>query len=104
MAFRTYHSLRRSFFKTLQFYGPTWSTIPLVFTMVASLQRMQDGKHYLSDIVGAFFLTGMAFEGVRKVAGYTDNHSFYKRWLEHDVKVGMLRYEKAWGPMISFSY
>lgn len=92
------------FFKTLQFYGPAWSTIPLVFTVLSGLQRMQDGKHYLSDIVGAFFLSALASEGVRKVAGYNGNHPFYKRWLEHDVKVGMLRYKRAWGPVVSFNF
>lgn len=92
------------FFKTLQFYGPAWSTIPLALTVLSGLQRMQDGKHYLSDIVGAFFLSAIASEGVRKTAGYTGNSSFYKRWMEHDVKVGMLRYKKAWGPLVSFSF
>ncbi|MBK26849.1 MAG: hypothetical protein CME70_22800 [Halobacteriovorax sp.] len=92
------------FFKTLQFYGPGWAMIPLGLTVMSGLQRMQDGKHYLSDIVGAFFLSALASEGVRKVAGYHNNHKFYKRWLEHDVKLGMLRYKKAYGPLISFSY
>ena len=28
---------------------------------MASTQRVQDGKHYVSDVVGAFFLTAFAF-------------------------------------------
>lgn len=92
------------FFKTLQFYGPGWSTIPLALTLVSGLQRMQDGKHYLSDIVGAFFFSAFASEGVRKAANYSGNHRFYKKWLEHDVEVGMLYYKKAWGPKVSFSF
>ena len=92
------------FFKTLQFYGPAWSTIPLALTLMSSLQRMQDGKHYLSDIVGAFFLSAIASEGVRKVANYNGNHGFYKRWIEHEAKVGMLRYKGAWGPIVSFRF
>ncbi|MBT3586946.1 MAG: hypothetical protein HN509_18690, partial [Halobacteriovoraceae bacterium] len=31
------------FFKTLQFYGPYWSILPLGLTVVSSIQRMQDG-------------------------------------------------------------
>ncbi|MFT6070917.1 MAG: undecaprenyl-diphosphatase [Bacteriovoracaceae bacterium] len=92
------------FFKTLQFYGPAWSSIPLVFTLVSGLQRMQDGKHYLSDIVGAFFFTAFASEGVRKAANYSGNHEFYKKWLEHDVELGMLYYKKTWGPKISLTF
>jgi hypothetical protein len=92
------------FFKTLQFYGPAWSTIPLLFTIASGLQRMQDGKHYASDIVGAFFFSAFASEGVRKAANYSGNHSFYKKWLEHDTEVGMLYYKKSWGPKVSFSF
>lgn len=92
------------FFKTLQFYGPVWSLIPLGLTVMSGMQRMQDGKHYLSDIVGAFFLSAFSSEGVRRAANYSGNHKFYKRWLEHDVKIGMLRYKKAWGPVVGLNF
>lgn len=92
------------FFKTLQFYGPAWALIPLGFTVVASMQRMQDGKHYLSDTVGAFFFSAFSSEGVRRAANYSGNHEFYKRWLEHDVQMGVTRYKKSWGPTVSFSF
>lgn len=93
------------FFKTLQFYGPAWSVIPLGLSVVASMQRVQDRKHYLSDVVGSFFLSAFASEGVRAAASYTNNHDFYKRYLERtDVHVGFIRYQDAIGPMITVVY
>lgn len=93
------------FFKTLQFYGPAWSVIPLGLSVVASMQRVQDSKHYLSDVVGSFFLSAFASEGVRAAADYAHNHGFYKRYLERsDVHVGIMRYQDAIGPMITVVY
>ena len=92
------------FFKTFQFYGPYWAIIPGVLSYWASLQRMRDGKHYLSDILGAFWLSAFASEGVRKVAGYNKNHSLYRFIFEHDAKIGLLRHRGAYGPKIVFSF
>lgn len=92
------------FFKTFQFYGPYWSTLPLALTYFASYQRMQDRKHWFSDIVGAFFLSAMASEGVRKAAKYDGNHPFYKWIFERDITVGVTEYHGSFGPMITFSF
>lgn len=93
------------FFKTLQFYGPAWSIIPLGLSVVASMQRVQDRKHYVSDVVGSFFLSAFASEGVRAAANYSSNDDFYKRYFERkNVQVGVLHYRRAIGPLISFSY
>lgn len=93
------------FFKTLQFYGPAWSIIPLGLSVVASMQRVQDRKHYVSDVVGSFFLSAFASEGVRAAANYSGNDDFYKRYFERkNVQVGILHYKNAIGPLVSFSY
>ena len=92
------------FFKTLQFYGPAWAMIPLGFTVIAGMQRMQDGKHFFSDIVGAFFFSAFSSEGVRRAANYSGNHDFYKRWLEHDVQLGIIRNKETWGPLVSLRF
>lgn len=80
------------FFKTLQFYGPWASLGPFGLYVMASMQRIGDGKHYLSDVVSAFFLTGIASEGVRAAANHQENlHPFYRWWAQHDVNVGLSR-------------
>jgi len=93
------------FFKTLQFYGPAWSVIPLGLSVLSSIQRVQDRRHYVSDVVGSFFLSAFASEGVRAAANYSDNHEFYQRYFERrDLSVGIIRYKSAIGQMISLSY
>lgn len=91
-------------FKTLQFYGPWWSLGPLLLTVWSSQQRIQDGKHYLSDVVGSFFLAAFASEGVRASAGYGQNHPWY-RWLyESEARLGLIRKGRAFGPNLVFAY
>ena len=93
------------FFKTLQFYGPYWSVIPGALTVISGQQRVEDGKHYLSDVVGAVFLTAFASEGVRQAAGYADNHPFYQRHFEDkDVQVGLIHHRGHFGPRIVWSF
>ena len=96
------------FFKTLQFYGPAWSVIPLAFTVMSAVHRVQDGKHYLSDVVGGFFLAGFASEGVRAASKYQEHDPFYKWWAQHDLKISLMHHEErgheAMGPLISFYY
>lgn len=92
------------FFKTLQFYGPAWSIIPFGLTVMASQQRVRDGKHYLSDVVGAFFLTAFASEGVRYANNYSGNHPFYQRVFERNIHVGLTSYNGTLGPMVSWDF
>lgn len=92
-------------FKTLQFYGPWWSLPPFLLTAMASLQRVQDGKHYVSDVVGSFFLTAFASEGVRQAAGYKNNHPFYRWIVERDVQVGVVRSRSGTlGPALTWHF
>ena len=76
----------------------------MVFTIWASQQRVMDGKHYLSDVVGGFFLAAMASEGVRAAAGYSKNHPTYKWLFERNFQVGVTRHEEAVGPMVSLEF
>ena len=92
------------FFKTLQFYGPAWSTLPLALSILSSMQRIQDQKHWLSDITTSFFLSAWASEGVRAAAGYDKNHPFYKAVFEHHMQVGLIRHRNAIGPVVSWSF
>ena len=76
------------FFKTLQFYGPLWSIIPGVLSYWSSYQRMQEGRHWFSDIVGAFFLSAFASEGVRAAANKGEHYHPIYRWIfTHNFRV-----------------
>ena len=92
------------FFKTLQFYGPAWSIAPLAMSVMASMQRVQDNKHWLPDVTASLVLSAWASEGVRKAAGYDKNDPVYKWMFEHDVALGIEQYQGAIGPRFSFSY
>ncbi len=93
------------FFKTMQFYGPKWAAIPLVMTVMSSMQRIQDNKHWLSDITASFLLSAWASEGVRKAAGYDKNHPFYKWVFEHDASLGFMRMEDgSLMPRLTWTY
>jgi undecaprenyl-diphosphatase len=92
------------FFKTFQYYGPWWSLGPLVLSYWASKQRVQDGKHWVSDVVGSFFLTAFASEGVRAAAGFNHNDPFYDEYLSHNVQIGIIRKDSGWGPRVSWTF
>ena len=92
------------FFKTLQFYGPAWSIAPAVLTVLTSVQRVRDGKHHVSDVVGAFFISAFASEGVRQAAGYKKNDPFYKWIFESDARLGLIRKGNAVGPRLVWNF
>lgn len=92
------------FFKTLQFYGPKWAALPFALTVLASIQRIKDQKHWLSDVTASFFLCAFASEGVRAVAGYKKNHPFYRRLFERNVRIGLFRSRNAIGPLVSWNF
>ena len=92
------------FFKTLQFYGPYWAIAPALLSVWAAFQRVRSGRHYSSDVVGSFFLMAFASEGVREVAGYDKNHSFYKWMFEHDGRVSVIQHEGVYGPAVVWNY
>ncbi len=92
------------FFKTLQFYGPYWSIIPLTMTVMSSMQRVQEGRHYFSDIIGSFFLSAFASEGVRARANYQGNHPFYKWIFENQAQVTFWKNQETWRVGLQFSY
>lgn len=90
--------------KTFQFYGPVYAIIPSVLFMATSIQRVRDQKHYLSDVVGGFFLSVFASEGVRKAGAYKDNHPSYKFLFDRDVNVGVSSYRGTVGPRLSWNW
>ncbi|MEA9357869.1 phosphatase PAP2 family protein [Bacteriovorax sp. PP10] len=90
--------------KTFQFYGPYYAIVPSALFVATSIQRVRDGKHYLSDIVGGFFLTAFASEGVRKAADYKGNNVVYRSLFEHNFRVGYTAYEGAIGPRITMDW
>lgn len=90
--------------KTLQFYGPWYSLVPATLFTMTSIQRIRDGKHYLSDVVGGFFLTAFASEGVRRAGGYADNHPVYKALFENNLKIGYIEHQGVLGPRISMDW
>ncbi|GAB4410729.1 MAG: hypothetical protein OHK0056_13990 [Bacteriovoracaceae bacterium] len=92
------------FFKTMQFYGPGWAAIPFILTIASSMQRVQDQKHWLSDVTTSFFLAAFASEGVRAAGKSQFNHPFYRAVFEHDVKVGIIRHQGVMGPRLAWSF
>ncbi|MFI5391717.1 MAG: phosphatase PAP2 family protein, partial [Bacteriovoracales bacterium] len=92
------------FSKTLQFYGPWWSLIPLTATVMTGYERVVAQKHYLSDVVGGFFLTLFASEGVRVAGQWKDNSPVFKFIFEHDVKVGYSRKGDSYVYRLSWSF
>ena len=92
------------FFKTMQFYGPKWATIPFALSVMSSIQRIKDGKHWLSDVTGSFLISAWASEGVRKAAGYKKNHPFYKWVFEHEAQIGIARNRDSIGPMVTWKF
>lgn len=92
------------FFKTLQFYGPWWSILPFIAGVWTSQQRVQDGKHWPSDVVASFWLSAFASEGVRAVGRYKHNHPFYKWVFERDAQLGLIKNRDAYGPRIVWNF
>ena len=92
------------FLKTFQFYGPWWSLIPGVLMVATGYERVASGKHYLSDVIGGFFITLFASEGVRVAGKYQDNHPVFKWIYENDLKVGYLRKEDIHVAQLSWSF
>ncbi len=91
-------------FKTFQFYGPMAAILPATLTYMASKQRIQDGKHYLSDVVGGIWLSYFASEGVRKANNYQDNSSMYKQFFEGEFETGIIYHRGVIGPKITYTY
>lgn len=91
-------------FKSFQYYGPYAAIVPGVLTYMASKQRIQDGKHYLSDVVGGIWLSYFASEGVRRANGYQHNSGFYKEYFEGEFEASVLYYRGVVGPKITYWY
>lgn len=91
-------------FKTFQFYGPYAAIAPTGLLILTSIQRVRDGKHYLSDVVGGFFLSAFASEGVRRAGNYSGNHPAYKSLFERNVSLGVIEHQGVIGPRLSFDW
>jgi membrane-associated phospholipid phosphatase len=91
-------------FKTFQFYGPYWALAPASLLVMTSIQRVRDGKHYLSDVVGGFFLSAFASEGVRRASHFDGNHPAYKFLFERNMAVGIMEHEGVIGPRVCLDW
>ncbi|OIQ17039.1 MAG: hypothetical protein BM556_12550 [Bacteriovorax sp. MedPE-SWde] len=92
------------FFKTLQYYGPYWATIPGVLTYFSAMQRVREGRHYVSDVVGSFWLSAFASEGVRAIAKNKTNHPLYKMIFERQLELSYIQYKGVIGPAFSYRF
>lgn len=90
--------------KTFQFYGPYYAIVPSALFIATSVQRVRDGKHYFSDVVGGFFLTAFASEGVRKAANYSGNNIVYRSMFEHNFRIGYTSFDGAIGPKFTLDW
>lgn len=91
-------------FKSFQFYGAYAAIAPTGLFLLTSIQRVRDGKHYLSDVVGGFFLSAFASEGVRRAGNYHDNDPAYKFLFERNMAMGIIEHEGVIGPRVSFEW
>lgn len=99
------------FFKTLDYYGPGWAIVPGVLTYFSSLQRIREGRHYVSDIAGAFWLSYFASNGVKKAGIKKDslqksNISFLSNLSKtiDSYQISLLQYKKQIGPAIILNF
>lgn len=53
-------------YKTYQHYGLRWSLLPGALSLIQSYQRVQDDKHWMSDVIGGYFVVLLADNGVRQ--------------------------------------
>ncbi|MFZ8934548.1 MAG: phosphatase PAP2 family protein [Bacteriovoracaceae bacterium] len=90
--------------KALQFYGPAHAILPGIMTFMTAYQRIQEGKHYISDVVGGLFLSFFASEGTRLYSKHSQNHPFYKAIFEHEVNVSFIRNNGSPGLLASWTY
>lgn len=91
------------FFKTMQYYGPTAAIVPGVLTYFASMQRIREGRHYVSDILGAFWLSAFASEGVRSVSKSDKNSSFYKKYFTK-INLSVFSYQNVISPQVVIQF
>lgn len=91
-------------FKTFQFYGPYAAIVPTGLLVLTSIQRVRDGKHYLSDVVGGVFLSAFASEGVRRAGNFSGNHPTYKYLFERNMAIGVIEHNGVIGPKLTFDW
>lgn len=91
-------------FKTFQYYGPYPAIPPLILAYFASAERVKGEKHYVTDVVGSFFVSLLASEGTRMANNHKNNHPAYKWIFEHDLNLGFFRRENANGIMATASF
>ncbi len=91
-------------FKTFQFYGYKAALAPIALTYLASKQRVMDGKHYLSDVVGGIWLSYFASEGVRRANNFSGNNEIYQQYFESKVDGGIVSFNGVIGPKIIYRF
>lgn len=91
-------------FKTLQFYGPLYSIVPLGLAGVTAYERVHSEKHFASDVIASGFITLMASEGVRLASKYEHNHPLYKLIFDYDFRAGYIYDKDSRGVQVSWSY
>ncbi len=83
--------------KLNQFYGSIYAFPCFVAGAIISYERVQSGKHYVSDVVGSWILSLMAAEGV-KLAANSDNETKSKSWIvRHDFSVKYIANNNKYG-------
>lgn len=91
-------------FKTLQFYGPLYSIVPLGLAGVTAYERVHSEKHFASDVIASGFITLMASEGVRLASKYEHNHPLYKLIFDYDFRAGYIYDKDSRGVQVSWRY
>lgn len=92
------------FWKTFQYYGPIYAAVPAAWTLVTGYQRVNSKRHHITDVIGTFFLAGMASEGVRVAAKHKHNHPLYKWIFEHRLSVNFFKGKDVIQTTIDFTF
>lgn len=93
------------FFKTFQYYGPYWAIIPGALAILTASERVKDKKHYLSDVVGSFFLTAFASEGVKAAMKSQYVSSAYQKIFgDNSFSVSAFYKYDTFAPIVTFKF
>lgn len=92
------------FWKTFQYYGPLYASIPAAWTITTAYQRVNSKRHHITDVIGTFFLAGMANEGVRVAAAHKNNHPLYKWIFEHRLSFNFFKGKDVIQTTLDFTF
>jgi membrane-associated phospholipid phosphatase len=91
--------------KLFQYYGPMASILPMAASLITADERIASRKHYLTDVVGSYFLVVMASEGVRMATGANEYyHPTYQWLLKNEFGFAFITRDRAKGVAVNLTF